>query len=292
MRYFGYAFAASLLPLYFLIFHVAWRRDRILAFLNPYADPPEARLPHHSIADCGQHRRADRPGLDGRQAETFLPSRAAHRFHFCGHGRGTWTGRRNLCGRIVRRFPVARHARCCAQKDMFGRFLAVGITSMVVLQAFINISVVLGMMPTKGIPLPLVSYGGSSLVRHAGMRWRPAEHHQAGGIRDQHTARHEPLASVIHSLVYSHPCEQFWQAEAPADTSSLLWPSPKQLKHDYHAEVLFIGTARGIENRLVPAAGFPLHLVEVGALKNVSLKTRLNTLFDLPRAFSSRPHAQ
>ena len=48
-------------------------------------------------------------------------------------------------------------------QDMFGRFLAVGITSMVVVQAFINISVVLGLMPTKGIPLPLISYGGSSL---------------------------------------------------------------------------------------------------------------------------------
>jgi cell division protein FtsW len=49
-------------------------------------------------------------------------------------------------------------------QDMFGRFLAVGITSMIVVQAFINISVVLGLMPTKGIPLPLVSYGGSSLL--------------------------------------------------------------------------------------------------------------------------------
>ena len=48
-------------------------------------------------------------------------------------------------------------------QDMFGRFLVVGITSMVVVQAFINISVVLGLMPTKGIPLPLISYGGSSL---------------------------------------------------------------------------------------------------------------------------------
>src|SRR5579863_4067727 len=57
-----------------------------------------------------------------------------------------------------------------------------------------------------------------------------------------------------------------------------------QLKKSYGAEALFIGTARGIENRLVPAAGFPLQLVRVGALKNVSLTTRLKTAFDLPRA--------
>jgi UDP-N-acetylglucosamine--N-acetylmuramyl-(pentapeptide) pyrophosphoryl-undecaprenol N-acetylglucosamine transferase len=58
----------------------------------------------------------------------------------------------------------------------------------------------------------------------------------------------------------------------------------QQLQKDYAAEVLFVGTARGIENRLVPAAGFPLRLVQVGALKNVSLATRLKTSFDLPRA--------
>ena len=58
----------------------------------------------------------------------------------------------------------------------------------------------------------------------------------------------------------------------------------QELQKQYDAEVLFIGTARGIENRLVPAAGFPLRLVKVGALNQVSLKTRLKTLFDLPRA--------
>jgi UDP-N-acetylglucosamine--N-acetylmuramyl-(pentapeptide) pyrophosphoryl-undecaprenol N-acetylglucosamine transferase len=57
-----------------------------------------------------------------------------------------------------------------------------------------------------------------------------------------------------------------------------------ELKKSYDAECLFIGTARGIENRLVPAAGYPLQLVRVGALKNVSLTTRLKTAFDLPRA--------
>lgn len=58
----------------------------------------------------------------------------------------------------------------------------------------------------------------------------------------------------------------------------------RELKARYGAEVLFVGTARGMENRLVPAAGFELALVKVGALKNVNLATRLRTLFDLPRA--------
>ena len=48
--------------------------------------------------------------------------------------------------------------------DMFGTFLALGLTTMVAVQAFVNISVVLGLMPTKGIPLPFVSNGGSSLL--------------------------------------------------------------------------------------------------------------------------------
>jgi cell division protein FtsW len=48
--------------------------------------------------------------------------------------------------------------------DDFGRYLALGVTVVVVAQGFINMSVVLGMMPTKGIPLPMISYGGSSLL--------------------------------------------------------------------------------------------------------------------------------
>jgi cell division protein FtsW len=48
--------------------------------------------------------------------------------------------------------------------DEFGRFLALAVTTMLVVQAFMNMSVVLGMAPTKGIPLPMISYGGSSLL--------------------------------------------------------------------------------------------------------------------------------
>jgi UDP-N-acetylglucosamine--N-acetylmuramyl-(pentapeptide) pyrophosphoryl-undecaprenol N-acetylglucosamine transferase len=61
----------------------------------------------------------------------------------------------------------------------------------------------------------------------------------------------------------------------------------QQLKTQLDAEVLFIGTARGIETRLVPQAGFPLELIQVGALKNVSLMTRAKTMFDLPRAIAA-----
>jgi len=61
----------------------------------------------------------------------------------------------------------------------------------------------------------------------------------------------------------------------------------QQLKHQLGAEVLFIGTARGIETRLVPQAGFRLELIQVGALKNVSLMTRAKTMFDLPRAIAA-----
>jgi UDP-N-acetylglucosamine--N-acetylmuramyl-(pentapeptide) pyrophosphoryl-undecaprenol N-acetylglucosamine transferase len=54
------------------------------------------------------------------------------------------------------------------------------------------------------------------------------------------------------------------------------------VRHD--AEILFVGTARGMESRLVPEAGFNLRLVDVGQLKNVSLLTRLRTLMNLPRS--------
>ncbi len=58
----------------------------------------------------------------------------------------------------------------------------------------------------------------------------------------------------------------------------------RELVARHAAEVLFVGTARGLETRLVPDAGFPLHLIEVGPLKNVSLLTRLRTFIDLPRS--------
>jgi len=163
MRYFGYAFAASLLPLYFLIFHVAFRRDRILAFLNPYADRQRAGF-HiiQSLIAVGTGGVTGLGLMEGKQKLFYLPE---------PHTDFIFAVTAEELGLVGAMFVVTLFAIFLWRgmrvswrtNDLFGRYLAVGITSMVVLQAFINMSVVLGMVPTKGIPLPLVSYGGSSL---------------------------------------------------------------------------------------------------------------------------------
>src|ERR1700730_14960432 len=163
IRYFAYAFGASLLPLYFLIFHVSWRRDRILAFLNPYADRQKTGF-HiiQSLIAVGTGGVTGTGLMEGKQKLFYLPEPHTD-FIFA-----VTAEELGLVGAIfvVTLFAIFlwRGVRAFGRtEEVFGRYLAVGITSMVVLQAFINISVVLGMMPTKGIPLPLVSYGGSSL---------------------------------------------------------------------------------------------------------------------------------
>jgi len=90
------------------------------------------------------------------------------------------------------------------------------------------------------------------------------------------------VSKLIRALVYIHCMRAIL---AGGGTGGHVIPAlaiAQELRTHYGAEVEFVGTARGIENRLVPAAGFPLRLVEVGALKNVSIATRLRTGFDLP----------
>src|SRR5947207_164697 len=163
LRYFGYAGMASVLPLYFLIFHVAYRRDRIMAFVNPYSDPQGRGF--HIIQSLIAVSTGGITGLglmEGKQKLFYLPEPHTD-FIFA-----VTAEELGLVGALViialfavflwRGIRTSLHTQ-----DMFGRFLVVGITSMVVVQAFINISVVLGLMPTKGIPLPFISYGGSSM---------------------------------------------------------------------------------------------------------------------------------
>ncbi|MBI3580305.1 MAG: FtsW/RodA/SpoVE family cell cycle protein, partial [Ignavibacteriales bacterium] len=60
---------------------------------------------------------------------------------------------------MLRGFKIAKSAR-----DEFGRLLAIGITSVITLYALVNAGVTLGVLPTTGLPMPFVSYGGSSLL--------------------------------------------------------------------------------------------------------------------------------
>jgi cell division protein FtsW len=163
LKYLGYAFVASLLPLYFLIFHVRYRRDRMLAFINPFSDPQGKGF--HMIQSLIAVSTGGITGLglmEGKQKLFYLPEPHTD-FIFA-----VTAEELGLVGSviIVALFAVFlwRGIRTALRtQDTFGQFLVVGITCMVVVQAFVNISVVLGMMPTKGIPLPFVSYGGSSL---------------------------------------------------------------------------------------------------------------------------------
>jgi len=163
LRYFGYALAASIPLLYLAIFRVGYRKDRIFAFLHPDRDP----LGHgfHMIQSLIAVATGGVTGqglMEGKQKLFYLPEPHTD-FIFA-----VTAEELGLVGAlfVVILFAIFlwRGTRAALRApDNFGRFLAVGITSMIVLQAFINISVVLGLMPTKGIPLPFVSYGGSSL---------------------------------------------------------------------------------------------------------------------------------
>ena len=163
MKYFGYAALASTVPLYFLIFRIAWRARRITAFLNPDADPRGAGFHMiQSLIAVGTGGIFGQGLMEGKQKLFYLPEPQTD-FIFAVIAE-EW----GLIGSVV---IVALFALFCyfglrtamLARDYFARFLAVGITAMVGVQAFFNVSVVLGMLPTKGIPLPLISYGGSSL---------------------------------------------------------------------------------------------------------------------------------
>lgn len=162
--YFACAGMAGAPLLYLLTFHVAYRYKRLLAFLDPNADPLGKGFQIIQATIAVGTGGIDGVGLmEGKQKLFFLPEpHTDFIFAVIGEELG-------LLGSVavLAVFGVIlwRGLRAAAQSPTeFGRLLATGLTVMVVGQAMVNISVVLGLLPTKGIPLPLVSYGGSSLL--------------------------------------------------------------------------------------------------------------------------------
>lgn len=157
--------ALVLAPVFFLLLISApYRRQRLLTFWDPWTDPQGAGFQIiQSLIAVGSGGVMGRGFMDGVQKLFYLPEPHTD-FIYAVIAEET-----GLLGAtvILACFAVItwRGLLTATQSpDRFGAFLAIGLTTMVSLQALLNISVTLGLLPTTGIPLPLVSAGGSSLL--------------------------------------------------------------------------------------------------------------------------------
>ena len=163
LKYFAYTALAAAPVLYLLLFRVAWRRARMMAFIHPEADPQGAGFHTiQSLIAVGTGGIFGRGFMEGVQKLFYLPEPHTD-FIFANIAEEL-----GLVGAlaIVALFVVLgyRGLRAASlSKDIFARFLAFGITATILIQAFFNISVVLALVPTKGITLPFISSGGTSL---------------------------------------------------------------------------------------------------------------------------------
>ena len=155
----------SALPVaYLLIMESDYRRRRLMSFLDPWQDPHDAGFQlTQSFVALGNGGLAGVGLGDGRQKLFFLPE-AHSDFVLALVGEelgflGTGLLMVLFAVLLVQGFRIAGRA-----PDAFGRHLASGVTLLLGIQVLINAGVVSGLLPTKGLTLPLVSYGGSSLV--------------------------------------------------------------------------------------------------------------------------------
>jgi cell division protein FtsW len=150
--------------LYFAIMNVEYRRQRIMAFLDPWQDPTNTGFQIIQSWIAFGTGGLFGTGLgEGKQKLFFLPE--AHTdfiFSVVGEELG-FAGVLVITAMFLllvqRGIRAALHA-----PDDFGCYLAFGVTLLLGLQAFTNIAVVMGMLPTKGLALPFLSYGGTSLL--------------------------------------------------------------------------------------------------------------------------------
>lgn len=147
-----------------ILISAAYRRDRLLTFLNPEADPlGKGFQAMQSLIALGTGGFWGLGIGNGRQKLFFLPEpHTDFIFAIIGEELG-FVGALMLLSAFAflvwRGIRVAQHAT-----DRFSFYAAVGFTFMIAVQVLVNTSVALCLMPTKGIPMPLVSYGGSSLL--------------------------------------------------------------------------------------------------------------------------------
>jgi cell division protein FtsW len=156
--------AAALPALYLLITHVAYRQARMMAFLNPDSDPQGAGFQLlQSLIAVGSGGFTGVGLMESKQKLFYLPEAHTDFIYAVICEELGFIGALVVITLFVIYGWRGLRAAFSAP-DNFGRLLALGITAMVMFQTLTNFAVVLGMVPTKGIPLPFISYGGSSLL--------------------------------------------------------------------------------------------------------------------------------
>lgn len=164
LRYLAMAALLALPALWVLVMSAEYRVRRLLTFWDPWQDPQgDGFQIIQSLLAVGTGGVTGRGLMGGVQKLFYLPEPHTDFIY------AVIAEELGLVGAtlVVLAFVVIAWrgvAIALAAPDRFGAFLALGITTMIALQAFVNISVVLGLVPTKGIPLPFVSAGGSSLL--------------------------------------------------------------------------------------------------------------------------------
>jgi cell division protein FtsW len=156
--------AAAMPALYLLITHVSYRQARLMAFLDPASDPQGAGFQLlQSLIAVGSGGFTGVGLMESKQKLFYLPEAHTDFIYAVICEELGFIGAMIVIALFVVYGWRGMRAAFSAP-DGFGRLLALGITTMVLSQALINFAVVLGMVPTKGIPLPFISYGGSSLL--------------------------------------------------------------------------------------------------------------------------------
>ena len=162
-RYFVGVILAAVPVLYVVLVSAPYRRRRLLAFWDPWADPlGDGFQVIQSLIAVGTGHIFGRGLMAGVQKLFYLPEPHTD---FIYAVIGEELGLLGASGVLMCFAVIAWRGLRIAMRaeDAFGSFVALGVTTMIAVQALLNMSVVLGLMPTKGIPLPLVSFGGSSL---------------------------------------------------------------------------------------------------------------------------------
>ena len=163
-KYFIGSLLCALPAIYIVLMSASYRRRRLLAFWDPWADPlGDGFQVIQSMIAVGTGHIFGKGLMGGVQKLFYLPEPHTD-FIFAVIGEEI--GLIGATGILICFCVIAwRGLRIALRaEDTFGAMVALGLTTMIAIQAFINMSVVLGLMPTKGIPLPLVSAGGSSLL--------------------------------------------------------------------------------------------------------------------------------